>query len=345
MAPRNAEIVSTTEDDEIKNEVEPVVTAETHGQKAPPMRIVWRNVIWMVWLHSACIIGLYVFPFAHPLTWAWCAVLYLMNALGITAGAHRLWAHRSYKAKLPTRIMLAFFQTLAFQNDIVEWSRDHRAHHKYSETDGDPHNAKRGFFFSHMGWLLVRKHPDVKAKGRLLDVSDLIADPVCAFQRRYYVWLVFATCFGFPTIVPWYFWGESAWTAFHIAGVLRYTVALHVTWCVNSVAHMWGNKPYDQNINPVENFFVTFGAIGEGYHNYHHVFPHDYTTSEFNWKFNPTSIFIDFLAAIGQVTDRKKMSHEMVFRRKQRTGDGTAGFGHLSFKKPVKVNSNESKRE
>ena len=73
---------------------------------------------------------------------------------------------------------------LSLQNDIVEWSRDHRAHHKYSETDGDPHNAKRGFFFAHMGWLLVRKHPDVKAKGRLLDVSDLIADPVCSFQRR-----------------------------------------------------------------------------------------------------------------------------------------------------------------
>ena len=74
--------------------------------------------------------------------------------------------------------------TLLFQNDIIEWARDHRVHHKYSETDADPHNAKRGFFFAHIGWLLVRKHPDVKAKGKSLDLSDLFADPVCRFQRK-----------------------------------------------------------------------------------------------------------------------------------------------------------------
>ena len=73
---------------------------------------------------------------------------------------------------------------LVFQNDIYEWSRDHRVHHKYSETSGDPHNAMRGFFFSHIGWLLVKKHPDVIAKGKLLDLSDLMADPVVKFQRR-----------------------------------------------------------------------------------------------------------------------------------------------------------------
>ena len=73
---------------------------------------------------------------------------------------------------------------LLFQNDIIEWSRDHRVHHKYSETEADPHNAKRGFFFAHIGWLLVRKHPDVKEKGKHVDLSDLYADPVLRFQRR-----------------------------------------------------------------------------------------------------------------------------------------------------------------
>ena len=72
-----------------------------------------------------------------------------------------------------------------FQNDILDWSRDHRVHHKYSETDADPHNAKRGFFFAHVGWLLVKKHPDVMEKGRGLDYSDLYADKVVMFQRRH----------------------------------------------------------------------------------------------------------------------------------------------------------------
>lgn len=70
------------------------------------------------------------------------------------------------------------------QNDIYEWARDHRVHHKYSETDADPHNAVRGFFFSHVGWLLVRKHPDVIEKGGRLELSDLKADKVVMFQRR-----------------------------------------------------------------------------------------------------------------------------------------------------------------
>lgn len=68
----------------------------------------------------------------------------LMGGQGITAGAHRLWAHRTYKAKLPLRILLAIFQTMAFQNHIYEWVRDHRAHHKFTDTDADPHNASRG---------------------------------------------------------------------------------------------------------------------------------------------------------------------------------------------------------
>lgn len=71
-----------------------------------------------------------------------------------------------------------------YQNDIYEWSRDHRVHHKYSETDADPHNASRGFFFAHIGWLLVRKHPDVIENGQKLELSDLKNDRVVMFQRR-----------------------------------------------------------------------------------------------------------------------------------------------------------------
>lgn len=71
------------------------------------------------------------------------------------------------------------------QNDIYEWCRDHRVHHKFSETDADPHNAKRGFFFSHMGWLCVRKHPDVMTKGAAVDLSDLLEDPVVKYQKMY----------------------------------------------------------------------------------------------------------------------------------------------------------------
>ncbi|XP_062899521.1 stearoyl-CoA desaturase 5-like isoform X1 [Mobula hypostoma] len=224
-------------------------------------RIVWRNVVLMSLLHLGAVYSLSLVPYAQPLTWLWAYICFLLTALGVTAGAHRLWSHRSYKAKLPLRMFLAAANSMAFQNDIYEWSRDHRVHHKYSESNADPHNATRGFFFSHIGWLFVRKHPDVAEKGKKLDVSDLLADPVVVFQRKYYRTSVLIMCFLMPTIIPWYFWGESLWNSYFLASILRYTISLNVTWLVNSAAHMYGNRPYDKNISPRENRFVTFGAL------------------------------------------------------------------------------------
>jgi stearoyl-CoA desaturase (delta-9 desaturase) len=83
-------------------------------------------------------------------------LLTIWSGLGVTAGAHRLWAHRAYKARLPLRIFLALGQSIAGQNCLYIWCRDHRVHHKFSDTDADPHNIYRGVFFSHVGWLVVR---------------------------------------------------------------------------------------------------------------------------------------------------------------------------------------------
>lgn len=107
-----------------------------------------------------------------------------MAILGITAGAHRLWAHRCYKATVPLQIILIIFNSLSFQNTAIHWIRDHRLHHKYSDTDGDPHNASRGFFYSHVGWLLVKKHPEVKKRGKMIDMSDIYSNPILRFQKK-----------------------------------------------------------------------------------------------------------------------------------------------------------------
>jgi len=220
------------------------------------------------------------------------------------------------------RALLAVFQTLAVQNSIFEWCRDHRVHHKHSETNADPHNAKRGFFFSHVGWLLMKKHPDVMEKGSRIPLDDLLADPVVKFQKKYYRLLAVLVCFVMPTLVPWLAWNESLTISYFVPAIMRYILLLHGTWLVNSVAHMWGWRPYDKTINPAENLFVSMGAIGEGFHNYHHSFPQDYAASEFGAKyFNPTKAFIDLMALCGQAYDRKKVSAEMIAQRRARTGD------------------------
>lgn len=321
--------------EEFRNQVEAVVTEDTQAEKRPPMKIVWRNVLWMIALHIGALYGLYLLPWVKGQTILWGLILYILSGLGITAGAHRLWAHKSYSAKLPLRIFLVICNYMAFQNDVIEWARDHRVHHKYSETDADPHNAKRGFFFAHVGWLLVRKHPDVKAKGKCIDLSDLYKDPVLRVQRKFYMPGMVFFCFVVPTVVPMYFWGESFINAYFVPALLRYILVLNSTWSVNSFAHLFGNKPYDRHINPVENFLVAYSAIGEGFHNYHHTFPHDYSTSEYPWRVNLTTLFIDFMAFLGQVTSRTKVSKDTVKRRQNRTGDGSSGFGYID--KPVAV--------
>lgn len=286
------------------------------------VQIVWRNVAIMSALHIGALMGVYAcFTSAQWKTVVLGYLLYVAGGLGITAGAHRLWSHRSYKATWQLRLILAFLQSLAFENSIFEWSRDHRVHHKFSETDADPHNALRGFFFSHMGWLLCRKHKDVITKGKLVDMSDLIADPIVRVQHRYYLPIVMTVCFVLPTLMPWYLWGETLYNSFYICALLRYTITLHATWTVNSIAHMWGRKPYDKSINPAENKSVSFMALGEGFHNYHHTFPWDYATSELGYDINLTKLFIDFMAKIGWAYERKVVSPEMIKQRKLRTGD------------------------
>ena len=288
------------------------------GFKAP---LVWRNIIIFIVLHTFALLGILYAPYATWSSWILYLTLYLMSGLGVTAGAHRYWAHKTYKAKTFLQVILMLFNCMAMQNHILEWSRDHRVHHKYSETDADPHNAKRGFFFAHIGWLLMKKHPNVLIKGRSVDMSDLKRDPVIQFQVRYYLPLAVLINVVMPTMVPYLLWGEDLATAFFIDFAFRYVMVLHSTWLVNSAAHLWGSKRYDKHTNPSDNRFVAVAAIGEGWHNYHHTFPYDYATSEWGPRINITTIFIDFWATLGMVYDRKQVSQESIERIRRRKGD------------------------
>lgn len=299
---------------------------ETSREKSKYVRrIVWRNVVIFLYLHIASLYGIYLAcTSAKWMTVIFATLLYQLSGFGITAGVHRLWAHRSYKAKWPLQLFLVILNTMAFQDPAIDWARDHRVHHKYSETDADPHNAKRGFFFSHIGWLLVRKHPEVKEKGKGIDMSDLENNPILAFQKKYYTVLMPLICFILPTVIPVVCWNETWSNAYFIPAVLRYVFTLNMTWLVNSAAHFFGSKPYDKYINPAENKGVAIMALGEGWHNYHHTFPWDYKTAELgNYSFNFTTAFINIFAKIGWAYDLKTASNDMVKKRVEKSGDGS----------------------
>ncbi|XP_057658392.1 acyl-CoA Delta-9 desaturase-like [Diorhabda carinulata] len=321
------QIISTKDNIHQNHQTHQQPTRQSTKRKQPKYKwdIVWRNVMAFLLLHTVGVYGFYCLLLGRVMckTIMFNILLAVFAGLGVTAGAHRLWAHRTYKAKLPFRVLLVFFQTIALQNDIYEWVRDHRVHHKFTDTDADPHNASRGFFFSHIGWLMVRKHKDVIEKGKTVYMSDVEADPVIRFQRKYYVLLVTLLTFLLPAHIPWYFWGENYFLAWYTC-IFRYTLSLNFTWLVNSAAHIWGTKPYDKSINPTENKYVAILGFGEGWHNYHHTFPWDYKAAELgDYKMNYTTAVLDFMAYIGLVYDRKTASVEMVKKRVDRTGDGS----------------------
>eukprot|EP01139_Manchomonas_bermudensis_P000053 Amastigsp_a54_15494.p1 type:complete len:365 gc:universal Amastigsp_a54_15494:1-1095(+) len=295
--------------------------------------VVWFNVFFLVVMHIVALYGLWVaLTAAKWATVAFAVALWPITGMGITVGVHRLWSHRSYKAHWTLRLFLAMINSAAYQGSIFEWSRDHRVHHKCSETDGDPYNAARGMFFAHIGWIMVRKHPEVIRQGRKIDVSDLLADPIVVFQAKYYLATVMVFCYVVPTAVCWCVFGDSIVNGLLVAGVLRHMIVLHTTWTVNSLAHNHnhGMRPYNEKIHPAENWAVVFGAIGEGWHNYHHMFAYDYSASEFGWatQFNPSTAFIDSMAALGLVWERRKASPELVSKHKAEVLERTESKPH-----------------
>ncbi|XP_075224982.1 acyl-CoA Delta-9 desaturase-like [Lycorma delicatula] len=301
------------------------------GKKYVP-KIRWPDLLAQIFVHCGGLFGLYlILTSAKALTIFWAFCLIYTSGFGITAGAHRLWSHRAYKAKWPLRLLLVFLFTISGQRHVYAWALDHRVHHKYSETDADPHDARRGFFFSHVGWLVLTPHPAVEASRAAVDMSDLVNDPIVLWQKRLYIPLFALLCIGLPVLIPWYFWDESLLESFFISFNTRFSVTLNMAFAVNSFAHMYGQRPYDKNISPVENVMVSIGALGEGWHNYHHVFPWDYKTSELgDYTWNLTTGFIDFFSRLGWAYDCKTVSSDMIRRKALRSGDGSRpvwGYG------------------
>jgi stearoyl-CoA desaturase (Delta-9 desaturase) len=242
----------------------------------------------------------------------------LYSNIGVTAGTHRLWCHKTYKAKLPLRIFLMIGYVLAGENSIYNWSRDHRIHHKFCDTDADPYNSKRGFWYSHVGWLLMTKNKETFEKGKSLDTSDLLKDPVVAFNEKYF-YIITYSLFLTEFLIPYLFWNEKLLFAFS-SMIVRYTLVLNGTWSVNSFAHMFGTKPYNRFLSSVETLFVSLLTSGEGWHNYHHTFPYDFKASEYG-KYNLTTSFLLLMKKLGQVYETKEATKEMIENTIERHGN------------------------
>ncbi|HKJ17562.1 MAG TPA: fatty acid desaturase [Xanthomonadales bacterium] len=238
------------------------------------------------------------YGFTHGFSgWAWFffALFLILNGIGIGSGYHRLWSHRAYQAHPALRIFLAIFGGMALQNSVLIWCTRHRPHHRYvDDNDNDPYSIGRGFWFAHVGWM-VRDYPSGKIDYSV--VPDLKRDPVLMWQHRHYVSLALITNIGLPMLMGWMvgdFWG-----VFLLAGVARLVVNHHVTFFINSLAHIWGKQPYTDENSAKDNWFIAMLTYGEGYHNFHHMFQTDYRNGHRWWHFDMNKWFISACSGLG----------------------------------------------
>ncbi len=237
-------------------------------------------------------------------------VLLVMGGFGITAGYHRLLAHKTYKAVWPVRLLLLLAGSSAFENSALEWCNDHRDHHRYTDTEKDPYNIKKGFWYAHMGWILVSDNSN-----RCFDnVEDLTQDPLVAFQHKYYSYLAIITGVLAPMFIAG-IWGD--WLGgLLVGGALRIAVTHQTTFCINSVCHYFGKQTYSERYSARDNWFTALFTLGEGFHNFHHRFPIDYRNGVRAYDFDPTKWLIKSLHFLGLAKDLRKIKAHRILESK-----------------------------
>jgi len=232
-------------------------------------------------------------------------VLYYATGISITAGYHRLFAHRTYSATKLPKIFFLFFGAGTFQNSCLKWSMDHRRHHQHCDEDVDPYNIQEGFWHAHIGWILTKdKNPGVSEKFG----KDLAKDPLVLWQHKYYLPIAIVSGVLIPAL-----WGMAIGlplSGLFIAGFLRIVVVHHATFFINSLCHILGNQPYTDSNSAKDSKIMAFFAFGEGYHNFHHFFQTDYRNGIRLFDYDPSKWTINIMQVLGMATNLKRTPDE-----------------------------------
>ena len=265
------------------------------GLKAPGPKIVPENLLFFVSTTAIALIGgpLYLSRYDFRPSLFWLTLFFLfVTSISISAGYHRLFSHRAYKAHPIIQFLFLFWGAGAFQHSAIRWSSQHRNHHRFVATDLDPYSIGKGFFYSHIGWLLFWEQAL-----NYDNVRDLKKNPLIAHQNsHYYLWAL-TSGVALPLLI-----GLSQGQllgAFIFAVCARLVFVHQATFCVNSVCHVFGKEPYDLQSTAKDNWIVALFTNGEGHHNYHHRFQNDYRNGIYWYQWDLAKWLITLLSWVG----------------------------------------------
>ncbi len=297
-------------------------------------QINWPTTLYLVLSPFVAIATIYYFSIYQLYRWETIALAIFMwfaSGMAITVGYHRYFSHRSYKTKKWIEYLYVFFGTAALEMSVIEWAFDHRNHHRYTDTDKDPYSIKKGFWYAHILWLFYNRgveegKPEVDFK----KVNDLWKDPFLRFQYKYFTLFAIFTAFIFPGLVA-SLWGDF-WGGVLIAGLVRSVIVHHGTFCINSVCHSIGKRPYSLEESARDSWISALLTYGEGYHNFHHKFPGDYRNAILPWQYDPSKWFIWTLSRLGLAWDLHKTPEERILQARAEVIEKLVNLSEKSLK-------------
>lgn len=279
--------------------------------RAADERTNWISSLPFLLFHAVPLLAI-----ATGVTWKAVAIfgaLYSLRMFAVTAGYHRYFAHRSYRASRPVQFVLALLGTTAAQKGPLWWAAHHRAHHRYSDTEQDVHSPQKGFWWSHVGWILCDRYSDAD----LGLVKDLVAFPELRFLERY-------NAFG-----PWILAGVAlligGWSGL-VFGFFGSTVLLwHATFSINSLSHTFGTRRYATTDTSRNNALLAVLTLGEGWHNNHHHYQASARQGFFWWEIDLSWYALRVLSAVHLVRGLRQPTAAVVERN--RLHDGVFDLG------------------
>ena len=268
--------------------------------------IIYPSTIPFLLVHLGCFAAIWT-----GVTWQaliLCLALYWLRIFAIGAGYHRYFSHRAYSTSRAFQFVLAFLSQTTTQKSVLWWASKHRHHHLHSDTEHDVHSPRRkGFIYSHMGWIFARKHdaPD------LAKVQDLARYPELMWLHRFEQ--LPAICLGVLCFAL------AGWSGFVVGFLWSTVLVYHATFCINSLAHVSGRKRYVTGDDSRNNWLLAVFTMGEGWHNNHHAYQASARQGFKWWEIDPTYYLLKALSWTGLIWDLKTPP-EQVLRNEQRLG-------------------------
>ena len=255
--------------------------------------------------------------------------LYFVVGHGMTVGFHRLLAHKSFVAGRPLKLALVALGSMAFEGGPIGWVADHRRHHVFADSPGDPHSPRhggsgvvgqvKGLFHAHVGWLFTHQRTSWERHA-----ADLLADRGMRIMNSLFpLWCVVSL--GLPFGLGWLLGGSlgTALSALLWAGLVRVFVLHHVTWSVNSLCHTFGRRPFTTNDDSTNLGVLAALSMGESWHNGHHAFPRSARHGLLAHQWDTSAWVIATLARLGWVRDVRTPTPAII---RSRSGGGPSGL-------------------